>query len=171
MRGVEGQIWKLLREEILPIAGLYDYVIFDCAPGISPVNEVAIRASDIVIVPTIPDLISTLGLNAFCRSLWGTNHQGALPRPRQLPYVLVTRYQQQVRQHQETLQGMHVEIAEPDAGFCLFRTKIPQAAALAEAMTMVGDTPTFRSKYGTTICDVLDDLVQELKGYLDGNRH
>ena len=169
MRGVEGQIWKLFQDEVMPVVGHYDYIIFDCAPGISPINEVAIRASDMVVVPTIPDAISTLGLNAFCRSLWGTNGRG-LPRPSRLPYVLVTRYQQQVRQHEEILQGMHVEIEEPDAGFCLFKTKIPQAAALAGAMTLVGEAPTFRSKYGAAICEVLDDLVQELKGHLDGNR-
>jgi chromosome partitioning protein len=81
MRGIEGQTWRLFEQEFMPLGKTYDYVIFDCPPGISPLSEVAIRASDIVIVPTIPDFISVYGLNGFLRVFWRAR-KGALPLPR-----------------------------------------------------------------------------------------
>jgi len=172
VRGIEGQIWKLLSHEMVTLAEQYDYIIFDCAPGISPLTEVAIRMSDLVIVPTIADYLSTLGLNAFCRSLWsGPNaNRTGLPQPINLPRVLVTRWQQQVRQQNEVFEGMKVEVKSADAGFYLFATRIPQAASLVDALTLTGTAPTFRNKYGPLICNVLQRLVLEVKEALHGNR-
>ena len=50
MRGIEGQMWKLFEQEFQLFGKTYDYVIFDCPSGISPLSEVAIGASDLVIV-------------------------------------------------------------------------------------------------------------------------
>ena len=49
----DGQILRLFKSDILPLAETYDFILFDCAPGISPVTEIAIRLSDLVIVPTV----------------------------------------------------------------------------------------------------------------------
>lgn len=166
MKAIEGQTWKLFEQEFLPLNQFYDYIIFDCPPGISPFSEVSIRASDLVIVPTIPDFISVFGLNAFCESVW-KGPQTSLPRPKLLPHVLVTRWQGNVRQHQQTLRRLEAEAEAKDAGIYLFKTKIQVAAALADALA-TGGAKTFRQKYGQ-ITYVLDQLVQELKGVLNGN--
>ncbi len=50
LRAIEGQTWKLFEQEFLPLRQTYNYVIFDCPPGISPLTEITIRASDLVIV-------------------------------------------------------------------------------------------------------------------------
>jgi cellulose biosynthesis protein BcsQ len=164
MRAIEGQLLQCLKREIAALREQFDYIIFDCAPGISPLNEVSIRLSDLIIVPTIADYLSTLGLNAFCRSLWsGPNaKRSGVPQPR-LPHVVVTRWQQQVRQQNEVHAGMKIEAASSDAGFRLFNTKIPQAAALVDALTLTGTAPTFRYKYGPLVCNVLDTFVREVK--------
>jgi chromosome partitioning protein len=166
MKGIEGQTWILFQQEFLPLNLLYDYVIFDCPPGISPLTEVVIRASDLVIVPTIPDFISVFGLNAFCESIW-KGPQSSLPRPKLLPHVLVTRWRKGVRQQDETVERLEAEAEADDAGIYLLNTRIQQAAALAEALARDG-VPTFRQKYGQ-MTFVLDQLVQELKGVLHGN--
>ena len=44
-----------------------------------------------------------------------------------------------------------------------------QTATLAEALRKGDETPTFSQKYGGEVTYVLDQLVQELKGVLDGN--
>ncbi len=166
MRAIEGQTWKLFEQEFLPLKLLNDYIIFDCPPGISPMTEIVIRASDLVIVPTIPDFISVFGLNAFCESIWkGPN--GSLPGPKLLPHVLVTRWQRGVKQHEETLERLEVEAEAEDAGIYLLNTRIQQAAALAGALASDG-VPTFRQKYGQ-MTSVLNQLVQELKEVLYGN--
>jgi chromosome partitioning protein len=92
MTAIEGQMGKLFEQQFLPLNLKYDYVIFDCPPGILPLSEVAIRASDLVIVPTIADFISVYGLNAFHYILWQRRTSG-LPSPKLLPHVLVTRFQ------------------------------------------------------------------------------
>lgn len=146
MKVIEGQTLNLFNKEFLPLNLLYDFVIFDCPPGISPLTEVAIKACDLVIVPTIPDFISVFGLNAFCEILW-KGPQGSLPKPKLLPHVLVTRWQRNVRQHQDTIERLKVEAKAEDAGICLLKTRVQQAAALAGALVR-DDVPTFRQKYG-----------------------
>lgn len=101
MNAIEGHLWKIFKSDFAPLRADFDYVIFDCPPGISPFAEVTIRASDLIIVPTIPDRISNFGLNAFCLGLWQTG-MSALPSP-PLPHVLISRMLQNVKQHQQMI--------------------------------------------------------------------
>jgi chromosome partitioning protein len=167
LRAIEGQTWKLFEKEFVPLRLLYDYVIFDCPPGISPLSEVAIRASDLVIVPTIPDFISVYGLAAFLNIFW-LAPRGGLPPPKLLPHVLVTRFQTSVKQHRGVLERLEAAAKVKDPQIRLLKTKMEQAAALAGALARTDETPTFKQKYGN-VTNVLDQLVQELKGVLHGN--
>ncbi len=167
MRGIEGQMWKLFEQEFLPLCKIYDYVIFDCPPGISPLSEVAIRASDLVVVPTIPDFISVYGLNAF-HLAYGRTTKGGLPPPKLKPHVLVTRFQNNVKQHKDTFDRLEKSARIKNPVICLLRTKVQQAAALAEALAKGAEMPTFNQKY-KGVTSVLDQLVQEVKGVLHGN--
>ncbi|UDL93251.1 AAA family ATPase [Lichenihabitans sp. PAMC28606] len=161
MNGIEGVLWTMFKAYFRPLRETYDYIIFDCPPGISPFTEVAIRSSDLVIIPTIPDEISNFGLNAFCESLWRSEVGSTLPRPPK-PFVLPTRVQQNVKQHVQMLSRFEVEAAASDSAYRLIRTRIPQAAALASALVLDGH-PTFTQKYGPAIVPVLDALTQEIK--------
>lgn len=164
MKAIEGQIWKLFTQEFLPLANKYDYIIFDCPPGISPISEAAIRESNLVIVPTIADFLSVYGLKAFLKILWKEPKTG-LPRPR-LPHVLITRWQANIRQFREVLEQLEDASGLADAEIGLFKTKLQQSAELARALKPEG-TPTFRQKYGS-VTTTLDELVTEVKGMLNG---
>lgn len=171
MHDIEARLWALFQDEFAPLARDYDYVFFDCAPGISPMTEVAVRAADLVLVTSIPDFLSTYGLNAFVETIWRRSGRkdGHIP-PKSAPYVLVTRYQAQVRQHQQTLARLVEEAAAADAGFRLLDTRVPQAAALADALVPVGGAPpTFSAKYGAHVPNVLIPLVAEVKDILHGS--
>jgi chromosome partitioning protein len=167
MRAIEGQTWKLFEEEFLPLSKTYDYVIFDCPPGISPLSETAILASDLIIVPTIPDFVSVFGLTAFVKLLWRVP-PGSLPRPKRLPHVLITRFQTIVRQHKEFVEWLEAAAKLKNPLICLFKTKVQQSAALAEALSKVEEAPTFKQKY-KDVTYVLGQLVQELQGVIHGN--
>jgi cellulose biosynthesis protein BcsQ len=167
MKAIEAQMWKLFEQEFLPLANIYDYVIFDCPPGISPLSEAAIRASDLIIVPTIPDFVSVFGLKAFINIFWKAP-PGRLPQPKRLPHVLVTRFQRAVKQHKDFVERLEAAAKLKIPEIRLLRTKVQQAAALAAALGRADDTPTFRQKY-QDVTYVLDELVQELKGVLHGN--
>ena len=170
MHAIEDKLWKIFHEDFVPLAEAYDYVFFDCAPGISPMTEVAVRAADLVLVTSIPDFLSTYGLNAFVETIWRrSTRQASHIAPKSAPYVLVTRFQAQVRQHQQTLARLQAEADAADAGFRLLETRIPQAAALADALVPTnGAPPTFSAKYGAHVPNVLIPLVAEVKEILHG---
>ena len=137
--------------------------------------ERARRASDLVIVPTIPDFISVYGINGFLKVFWRAP-KGGLPPPKSKPHVLVTRFHKTVRQHKVKVKELEDVARIKDPAICLFKTKVQHAAALAEAMGKIDEAPTldqkhptFIQKYGGDVTEVLNQLVQEVKGVLHAN--
>lgn len=161
---VETGLFELFKRHLKLLRTVYDYVIFDCPPGISPIAEVSIRSSDVVLVPTIPDEISNFGLNAFCNELWGQGpyRNRSLPTP-PMPFVLPTRVQQGLRQHQAMLERFEKEAKEPDPAYRVMATRVAQSAGLSTALTNNGHV-TFQRKYTSAVIDVLERLVGEVKG-------
>ena len=51
------------------VDGHYDYVLIDCPPNFNIVTKTAIVASDKVLVPAIPDFLSTLGIEELQRHI------------------------------------------------------------------------------------------------------
>ena len=49
------------------ISETYDYVLIDCPPNFNIVTKTAIVASDRILIPTIPDYLSTLGIEQLER--------------------------------------------------------------------------------------------------------
>lgn len=170
MHAIDEKLQKLFNDEFVPLKQSYDYVLFDCAPGISPMVEAAIRGSDLVLVTSIPDHLSTYGLDAFVQTIWGTPSATApdRPVPARLPHVLITRFQQHVRLHQRTLARLQAEAEGDGASFRLLSTRIPQAVALAEALLPREAPVTFSGKYGVHATSVLIPLIAEVKSLFDG---
>ena len=51
--------------DAIDVSDNYDYVIFDCPPATKLVSQNAIAASDYVVIPVIPDAMSTRGVTHF----------------------------------------------------------------------------------------------------------
>lgn len=153
----------------------FDYVLIDCAPGISVLTEVSIRLADLVMVPTIPDYLSTYGLQNFCATL---SHRGLTRRIRHksgLPHVLITR-RRRVLIHEQTSNDLRLAASETSPAFQVFQTEIPETVKVADALGQLdGDlTPstarTFSSKWGPVVTPLLSDLTQEIEEVLHGHR-
>jgi len=163
---IEGVLWSLFQDEFEALRGHFDYVLFDCAPGISPFTEVAIRSCDLVVVPTIPDFLSTYGLQAFCRMIWDNTGESTLPQPKRPPHVLPTRVQKVVQQTQR-LVHMQAEAEARDAGFRLLRARIPQNAQLSARISMAYQT--YSQKYVDAVAHEAAILRREVKEVVDGH--
>ena len=164
MNAIDSKIWQLFTKDFTALKKLYKYIIFDCAPGISPVTEAAIRIADLVVVPTIPDHLSVYGLNAFHGSIWAQT-SGGLPKPRSAPHILITRVQG-TKQHRSMVQQLVDGAHKENTAYRLIKAMVPQSAGLADAIVNA-DFLTFTQKYTTPIItQTLQPLVQEIKGLI-----
>jgi chromosome partitioning protein len=164
-----GHILRLMKSELARSAKKYDYILVDCAPGISALSEASIRLADLVIVPTIPDFLSTYGLSSFCKNLWNGRRAGrsSLTPPKNPPHVLITR-KRSVREHERTTDKLRNEHRAAQPSFKVFDTVIPEAISIAEALSKTGKCPSFTAKWGTNVAPVLNQLVHETKEVLNG---
>ncbi|MFZ5692079.1 MAG: ParA family protein [Pseudomonadota bacterium] len=163
-------LYAIIKEELKRTKKSYDYILFDCAPGISVLTEVSIRLANLVIVPTIPDFLSTYGLNSFCSNLWSgpIADQSSLKKPKRPPHVLITR-RRPIREHEKTSERLRIEAAKDHARFKVFRTEILERAAIAEALGKIDAHPTFSQKWRDGADIMLADLVKEVREALHGS--
>jgi cellulose biosynthesis protein BcsQ len=61
----ESRLQALLREILDELSHCYRYVLVDCPPGQTVLAEAAIRRSDLVLCPTVPDWLSYWGLSSL----------------------------------------------------------------------------------------------------------
>ena len=119
---VERVVSDLLERQLADLRRAYDVIIFDTAPGISALTEAALRLSHLVIVPTVPDYVSNLGLLSFCRSVaWSSNEIATATK--RLPWVAANKVKQ-TKHHQLMLAQMR---AEAGSEFNMLKTEIPSS--------------------------------------------
>lgn len=188
--GVEMRIKNTLQRQLGALDGEFGYVIIDCAPGISPFTAAAIGLADLVIVPTIPDFLSNLGLESFLATI-GPNlpHAVAARKPR----VLFTRSQargkkariwnmaraknEMINIHKDFEEKIRARSRRANAIFKVFDTTIDESPAMPAAMSMGAEganievpsrrTVTFQHKYpgklGEQIITFKDEVLEALK--------
>jgi chromosome partitioning protein len=159
-------VMQLLNVELSKLDLGFDFILIDCAPGISIVTEASIRLAELVIVPTIPDFLSTYGLNKFCANLWsGEFATRGVNAPRRLPHVLITRHRSQVKEHKLTIEKIRNESSFDEPSFVPLKAMVPEAAAVAAALGKTGTGPTYKNKWGDMV-PVFAELAGEVRGIM-----
>ena len=136
------------------------------APSLSALNEMMIRSADLVLLPTIPDFISSYGLAAFLHSVWHFPI-AKLPKPQRLPYVVISKYQGNLKQHKASAKDLEEEAAMPKPEFAICKTYVPNAVHFAEALAKGDEYPTFTNKWSAKLInDVIWPLTNEIRTVL-----
>jgi cellulose biosynthesis protein BcsQ len=160
---IEGQLKRSVRR--------YEYIVIDCPPGISLLTEASLRLADMIIVPTIPDFLSSYGLLSFCSNLWtgpiaDESKESGLKRPKK-PHVLITR-RRRIKLQDQGVAKLLNERRKKKPGFFLFETEIPEMAAIASALDTLDVWPAFNQKWKNGSAGILQSLADETKEALLG---
>jgi chromosome partitioning protein len=169
LNAVVSHVMRVLAAEVVKPDLGFDFVLIDCAPGISIVTEASIRIADMVIVPTIPDYLSTYGLQNFCRNLWSEEFamdDGLNATPRRLPNVLITRHRS-IKEHKQRTEEINNEPSFEKPAFRPLNATIPERAIVAEALGKTGTNPTFKNKWGDMVPE-FDKLAGEVREIANG---
>jgi cellulose biosynthesis protein BcsQ len=167
MSDIVEALWDLIQEQFRQSKQEFDFIIIDCAPGISVLTEVSIRLADLVVIPTIPDFLSTFGLDAFCANMWDRKLNGSkTPAPRGLPYVLATRCRP-INVHKATIDALRLEASATKPSFKMFKTTVPEASAIATALGNLDAPGSYSHKWTPRIAETLDKIAAEILETLD----
>ncbi|WP_395644474.1 ParA family protein [Terricaulis sp.] len=137
----------------------YDFILIDCPPGISLFAEAALIAADAILVPTIPDYVSRLGLITFRKRalrLINERRGGAS----QL-MVLATKYDESFSLHRSEAQ-----LLKENLGDAMFDIRIPQHVDIAKAAEWSETPRTFEQKYGAmaqTVAKLGEEFVAKVE--------
>lgn len=141
---------RLTNSAIENIGDDYDVVLFDCPPGISMFAEAAIELSEFIIIPTIPDYVSRLGIFAFRKRALRSMEQRRFTDER--IWTLITKF--------EGANSLHRSEAEMlTSQFNVFETRVPQTEAIARAAEWTEHRRTIDQKYGAAA-----EVVRKLAG-------
>lgn len=158
MRAIEAQVGKRLSQDLARLKGEYDIILCDCPPGISAMTEAVLAISDLLIVPTIPDFMSTLGLDLFVGDVIPQLNRDEGDGQ---PHVLATRFNRS--EHQRIVLRAMVEGAESgEADYAMLNTIIPATPDFAVNPVELGAGPTLAQKWPGEALGVLDELHREI---------
>ena len=159
MEALQGQVGRRLRDDFELLKAQYDVILCDCPPGISVMTETVLAASNLIIVPTIPDFMSTLGLDLFTgdimRSLRGREIEN-------LPMVLATRYDGTTHQ-QVVLNAMREAASAQETEFSMFQTIVPMKQGFATNPIELGPEPTLQAKWPGEALTIVQSLLAEVR--------
>lgn len=163
MTAIEGRVGLRLRQDMADLRKQFDIIIADCPPGISAMTEATLSASDLIIVPTIPDFMSTLGLDLFTGDIIQSLKKRGLNNT---PVVLATKVDNS--QHQQAvLHAMREGAADPAIEYDMFETIIPQSPDFAANPVELGANPTLAQKWPGEAITTVNMLYQEVQTRLN----
>jgi chromosome partitioning protein len=151
IEGLKRKLCNLTRAAVDSVSDSYDLALFDCPPGISLFAEAAIEMSEFVLIPTIPDYVSRLGIFAFRKRALRAMEQRRFGEDN--IWTLITKFEPVNALHQS-------EAILLKDQFNVFETMIPQSEDIARAAVWAeGAQRTLDQKYGKSV-----EIVRRLAG-------
>ena len=95
---------RVLRDRMAPHVGAYDYVVLDCSPSLSLMNQNALVFADSVLVPVACDYLSLVGVRQVLKTVRNVNQ--LLHHPVRIWGVLPTFYDARAKICREAVETM-----------------------------------------------------------------
>lgn len=145
-----------LADLLAPARPVYDYVLLDCPPTLGILTSLALVAADGVLIPVVPDFLSTRGLALLLKAVASLRHPRLNPRLAVLGIVLtkVQPRSQHHRYHSADVQRFAAELRVP-----LLDTTIPASIRAPEAAGAVLPLPRWTHE---PIARAYQDLATEV---------
>ncbi|MEE9380737.1 MAG: AAA family ATPase [Hyphomonadaceae bacterium] len=162
MSAIEARVGRLLSADLTRLRKQYDVIICDCPPGISAMTEAVLAAAELIIVPTIPDFMSTLGIDVFVGDVMRNLKRRKITHK---PVVLATKFDNSANQN-IVLNAMREGAAEQETEYDMFRTVIPNLTEFAANPMELNANPTLAQKWPGEALGIIDTLYTELKEHM-----
>lgn len=158
----KNRIVKILKKQIRQLEEGYDYILVDCPPNLGAITMSGIYLSNYYIVPVIPDILSTYGLNQIIKKI---NSKAREIKRFDKDYnieplgIIINRYKDN-RPYvsiASSLESRSNENKTPK----VFKTKIGVKSQFSKIANLEEDTSTIKKKYGGEF-SILNNLVNEI---------
>jgi chromosome partitioning protein len=130
----------ILDRAIRDLINEYDYVLIDCPPNLGLITLNGLRIADCYIIPTIPDILSTYGIDQIVRRVAEFGED--IGEPIRPLGIVLTKVRAQSTIHFNTIRRLRRDSEIP-----IFETEIPETNSLAAAAEY-HDVGTVRQKLG-----------------------
>jgi chromosome partitioning protein len=119
----------VLGNAIADIKSGYDYIIIDCPPNLGAITLNGISISDYYVVPTVPDILSKIGISLILNRIENFKSLKRTCRI-ELAGIVFTRIDYRTNLHHSTMQELR---GSADLSGKVFKAELPQRISIAEA--------------------------------------
>jgi cellulose biosynthesis protein BcsQ len=154
---------SFIADKFRELIGEYDIVLIDCPPGITLFSEAAIKASDALIVPTLPNEISIAAIDHLRREVDRVCPQYGFDSLLLATVVSKVRHRNAAEHYKNQLDSIQGLLDRMNSRFGIVRPYLPFCQEL-ESTTWREFEPArkgFLDRYGRVAASI-DELVMEL---------
>lgn len=130
----------LLDKSLRKIKQKYDYILIDCPPNLGVITRNGLKVSDVYIIPTVPDVLSTYGIPQIISRV--NKFSKELEKEIKPLGIVITKYREQSTLHKRTVNEL---IKERDCR--VFETIFKENDNIANAAEYINKS-TMRQKWG-----------------------
>ncbi|WP_027340406.1 ParA family protein [Halonatronum saccharophilum] len=138
----------------------YDYIIIDCPPNLGAITLNGITISDYYIIPTIPDILSKIGINLVLNRIRSFKRKKKTCNIN-LAGIIFSKVDYRTNLHNSTMQ----ELRYSDLNDYVFKNELPQRISVSEAPMdnkPFITSPTARNKSDFyNIKQLIDNIARE----------